>query len=627
MKFQPPLALALALATSACTSLPPAPPSVGHIRAGEGPKTPAAVPPLVPDILPLPRPTAGPKVETYSVVVTNLRVQDLLFALARDARINVDIHPGLTGTVTLNAINQTLPQILSRLAKQVEMRYEFDGPNLVVMPDSPFLRTYQIDYVNLSRNVSGTVSTNTQIATSGTGTNLTGGSSLPASSMVSGGNVSATRIENASRNLFWESIEKNLRDLLRETDKLLPEGSSETLVENVETSSTTGTGVTPPTVASGRNRGRSTQQTTAAGGLATSPNPAAMQNSTTTMVHKSTFREAASVIANRETGIVNVRATGRQHEKVREFLDQVMSAARRQVLIEATILEVGLSDTYRQGIEWSRILSSGTRFGLTGPTLGSSAGNAVTPFSVAYNSAGGIDSTIKLLEGFGTVKVLSSPKLSVLNNQTAVIKVVEEYVYFNVKADTTQTTNAGALTTVTTTPQAVSVGLVMTVTPQVGENDEIILNIRPTISSIADFRRDPNPNIPATIANLVPQIRTREIESILRIGNGETAILGGLMEDRIDYKTGRVPLIGAIPLLGEVFTNRDNAILKTELVIFLRPVVVREPNLVTRTAHLREQLPGADFFTETPRPGSRNFPAPAQALPADTIPSPGAGTP
>ncbi|HQA11222.1 MAG TPA: general secretion pathway protein GspD, partial [Zoogloea sp.] len=225
----------------------------------------------------------------------------------------------------------------------------------------------------------------------------------------------------------------------------------------------------------------------------------------------------------------------------------------------------------------------------------------------------------------GTVKVLSSPKLSVLNNQTAVIKVVEEYVYFNVKADTTQTTNAGALTTVTTTPQAVSVGLVMTVTPQVGENDEIILNIRPTISSIADFRRDPNPNIPATIANLVPQIRTREIESILRIGNGETAILGGLMEDRIDYKTGRVPLIGAIPLLGEVFTNRDNAILKTELVIFLRPVVVREPNLVTRTAHLREQLPGASFFTETPRPGSRNFPAPA--LPADTIPSPGAGTP
>jgi general secretion pathway protein D len=102
----------------------------------------------------------------------------------------------------------------------------------------------------------------------------------------------------------------------------------------------------------------------------------------------------------------------------------------------------------------------------------------------------------------------------------------------------------------------------MTVTPQVSPHDEIILNVRPTISSIADFRRDPNPNIPAGIPNLVPQIRTREIESILRVGNGETAILGGLMEDRIDYKTGRVPLIGALPILGEAFTNRDNAVQK-----------------------------------------------------------------
>ena len=616
MRLIPPLTMLLPLAVAGCSSLPDHPPSASHIRADGGTPPSAGIPPPVPDLLPLPRPAPSPKTETYSVVVTNLRIQDLLFALARDARLNVDIHPGLEGRVTLNAIDQTLPQILARLARQVDMRYELDGPNLAVMPDSPFLRTYRIDYVNLSRNVSGTVSTNTQIATSGTGTQHANGGALSAGVAVNGGNVSATRIENLSRNQFWESVEKNLRDLLRETDKILPEGSSETLVENVETATTTGTGVPPAAVAPARQRGRGNPPP-GGGGLAASPNPAAMQNSTTTRVHKSTFREAASVIANRETGVVTVRASSRQHEKVREFIDQVMAAARRQVLIEATILEVGLSDTYRQGIEWSRVLASGTRFGITGPTLGSSAGNAVTPFSLAYSgSPGGIDSTIKLLEGFGTVKVLSSPKLSVLNNQTAVIKVVEEFVYFNVKADTTQTTNAGALTTVTTTPQAVSVGLVMTVTPQVSETDEIILNVRPTISSISDFRRDPNPNIPANIANLVPQIRTREIESVLRLGDGETAILGGLMEDRIDYKTGRVPLVGALPLLGELFTNRDNAIHKTELVIFLRPVVVREPTLVSTTARLRERLPDPDFFTDRPWPGSRNFPPPGQPTPA-----------
>ncbi|WP_298623059.1 pilus (MSHA type) biogenesis protein MshL [uncultured Zoogloea sp.] len=595
--------------------MPSNPPSPGHIGAQGIPAESAkSIPPIVTDLIPLPRPTPAPAAETYSVVVTNLRIQDLLFALARDARINIDIHPGLSGTVTLNAINQTLPQILARISRQVDMRYEFDGSNLTVMPDSPFLRTYRIDYVNLSRSVSGTVSTNTQIATSGTGNLHAAGTGLPAGTPITGGNVSATRIENASRNQFWESIEKNLRDLLRETDKLLPEGSSETVVENVETTTTTGTGISTgistgaaPAGSAGRSRNARPVQGQPAG-FAASPNPAAMQNATTTVVHKSTFREAASIIANRETGVVTVRATGRQHEKVREFIDQVMSAARRQVLIEATILEVGLSDTYRQGIEWSRILANGTRFGLTGPTLGTSTGNAILPFSASYQSANGIDSTIRLLEGFGTVKVLSSPKLSVLNNQTAVIKVVEEFVYFAVRADTTQTTNAGALTTVTTTPQAVSVGLVMTVTPQVSDADEVILNVRPTISSIADFRRDPNPNIPANIANLVPQIRTREIESVLRLGDGETAILGGLMEDRIDYKTGRVPLAGAIPLFGELFTNRDNAIQKTELVIFLRPVVVREPNLVAATPHLRGQLPGPGFFTDTPRPGSRNFP-------------------
>ena len=535
------LPLLLAMLVAACASQPRTPPAASHIRATEAPGDSGSIPPLVPDLLPLPRPNPAPRAETYSVVVTNVRIQDLLFALARDARINLDIHPGLTGTITINAINQTLPQILGRLARQVDMRFELDGPNLAVMPDAPFLRTYRIDYVNLSRQVTGTVSTNTQIATTGAGQPSTGN----LNTLANGGNVSATRIENASRNQFWESVEKNIRDLLRETDKLLPEGSSDTVIESVENASSTG--VMPTATPRNRNRGGQAQPGSLTGNTTVNPNPTSSQNSTTTTVHKATFREAASVIANRETGVVTVRATGRQHEKVREFIDQVMASARRQVLIEATILEVGLSDTYRQGIEWSRLLPSGTRFGITGPSLGTGAGNTVTPFSLAYSSAGGIDSTIRLLEGFGTVKVLSSPKLSVLNNQTAVIKVVEEYVYFSVKADTTQTTNAGALTTVTTTPQAVSVGLVMTVTPQVSPHDEIILNVRPTISSIADFRRDPNPNIPAGIPNLVPQIRTREIESVMRVNSGEIAVLGGLMEDGVNWKTGSTTRLAACP--------------------------------------------------------------------------------
>ncbi|MDD2988472.1 MAG: STN domain-containing protein, partial [Zoogloea sp.] len=163
------LLLPLPLLLAACASHPPELPSSSHLRAAPRPSQAQPTPGRLPDILPLAPPTPAARLETYSVVVTAVRVQDLLFALARDARINIDIHPGLTGTVTLNAIDQTLPQILDRLARQVDLRYEINGRSLAVMPDTPFLRSYRLDYVNLNRSVTGTVSTNTQIGTSGTG--------------------------------------------------------------------------------------------------------------------------------------------------------------------------------------------------------------------------------------------------------------------------------------------------------------------------------------------------------------------------------------------------------------------------------------------------------------------------
>ena len=103
-------------------------PSAGHLRAEDVAKTPGNIPAPVQQIASLPRPKPAEKTETYSVVVNNIKVQDLLFALARDAKLNVDIHPGISGTVSMNAIDQTLPQLLTRIAKQVDMRFELDGP-------------------------------------------------------------------------------------------------------------------------------------------------------------------------------------------------------------------------------------------------------------------------------------------------------------------------------------------------------------------------------------------------------------------------------------------------------------------------------------------------------------------
>ena len=162
---------------AACAAPTPREPLKGHLNTeSTAPSATANIPAPVEQTLALPKPRAPRKAETYSVVVNSVPVRDLLFALARDAKVNVDIHPGITGTVTLNAIDQTLPQLLTRISKQVDMRFEMDGQNLSVMPDSPFLKHYRVDYVNMSRHVTGAVSTSTQIATGSAGGN--GGSNF-----------------------------------------------------------------------------------------------------------------------------------------------------------------------------------------------------------------------------------------------------------------------------------------------------------------------------------------------------------------------------------------------------------------------------------------------------------------
>jgi len=556
-------------------------PSAGHLRAENVTKAQGSIPQPVQQNIPLPRPKSAGKTETYSVVVNNIKVHDLLFALARDARLNVDIHPGISGNVTLNAIDQTLPQLLSRIAKQVDMRFELDGPNLAVMPDAPFLKHYRVDYVNLAREVTGTVSTNTQISTSALST---------AGSASTSGNVSRIQIENKSKNRFWESLEKNLKDLLHETDKVFPEGSTETVVEQNSAQSTTGTGAPNP-VGTNISRSNLAQQT-----LASSPNAATLQNSGATVVKRMTFREAASVIANPETGVIAVRATSRQHEKVQEFIDRIMRSARRQVLIEATIVEVNLGDNYQQGIDWTKAATQ-TGFSLSRATNTQTAGSTVNPFTLTYrNISGGLNVIVEMLRGFGTAKVLSSPKLTVLNNQTATLKVSEDFVYFNVKQDIAAgNNNTNAVTTTTTTPQSVSIGFFMSLTAQISDDDVVTLNVRPSISSIAALKEDPNPAL--TVKNEVPQIRTREIESMMRVQSGDIAVLGGLMEDRMENKSGRLPGVGDIPLLGEIFTTRSNASTKTELVIVLRPTVIKDASISGDFSHLANSLPGKEFFT------------------------------
>ncbi len=548
-----------------CAMHAPQPVSTAHVLAPKPEQTTrdsTPIPPPVSRPLSPPQPQPRHKSETYSVVVNRVPVNELLFALARDAKVNVDIHPGIEGAVTLNAIDQTLPQLLTRIASQIDMRFELDGPNLVVMPDSPFLRSYRVDYVNMSRDVTGAVSINTQIASTSSAAVAGSGSGGGNVGTQAGGagNSSSTRIENVAKNRFWESLERNIRDLLRETDKLLPDA------------------VSPPASPAASD--------TTVDGTAT----------TTSSERRAAFREAASVILNPETGVINVRATSRQHEKVQEFISQVTRIASRQVLIEATIAEVQLTDNYQQGINWTAFANGGKRGGAT-LSLNTSSPELTTnaPFAIGLGRGRELVDSIKLLETYGDVKVLSSPKLSVLNNQTALLKVVNNIVYFEIKSDVVANTNTQAVRSFTATPRSVSVGLVMSVTPQISADGYVLLNVRPTISRKVGDAQDPTPDLSSP--NLVPVIQTRELESVMRVASGETAVLGGLMQDELNFKRDSVPGVSALPFLGPLLSARNETSRKTELVVLIRPVVINDASLEGDYRSLVDALPDRDFLT------------------------------
>jgi general secretion pathway protein D len=563
----------------------PIQPSEKHIEQPGGKSAPAdSIPQTLKGAVVLPPPKPAGKVATYSVVVTNVSAQEILFALARDAKINLDIHPGIAGTVTINAIDQTLPQILTRIAKQVDMRYELNNGTLTVMPDSPYLHNYKIDYVNMARDSDSAMSNATQVGSALSGS-MTGAGG-------SGSNNSSLTIKNVSKNHFWDTLTQNIKDILRETDKLLPEGSSETVVQQANAASSTGTGA--------QTAGK---KSTAKPGIENSPNPVSVEEENVTVTRRSNFREAASVISNPENGIITVRATGKQHEKIQEFIDQVMSNARRQVLIEATIVEVRLSDNYQQGIDWSRALIGTRGFTLNqAGTSGLPSANTGSMLTLGYinpaSRLGNIAASISLLESFGKVKVLSSPKLSVMNNQTAMLRVVDNSVYFTVNSTIAPCSPAPCtpIISYTTTITTVPIGFTMSMTPQINDTDTVLLNIRPSITRLLKDALDPTPAL--LVPNRVPQTSTREMESVLKIENNQIAVLGGLMEDRLDKNTDEVPLMASIPLLGNLFQNRNDTTTKTELVIFLRPVVIKNASVEADYSKFRSGLPDQDFFKE-----------------------------
>jgi MSHA type pilus biogenesis protein MshL len=522
------LSLCCFVGLAACNSIRMEPkPSQGHI---ESKSDDADIPPIATaaPVLPVPA-RATTKEALHTLVVSDVAVRDLLFSLARDTNLNLDIDDDVDGMVTINAINQPLPAILDRIARSSNLDYEITNNVLIIRKDVPYLYNYKVDYLNMSRVSDGGVSVSTQINSTGQGASAEGGATGG-----SGDNNSSTQVKNVSEHNFWLTLQKNIGNII--------------------------------------------------GGTASGD------------------AENSNIVLNRESGIMGVRATKKQHKEIQRFLSDVQQSSQRQVLIEATIAEVKLSDRYQAGINWSvvRDASSGHSFIFD-------AANAVndltlnTPpaftLNAGKNLGGGdqLQATLQALQTFGDVKIMSSPKIMALNNQTALLKVVDNLVYFTVDVNIdTSSTTIGGIRTVTyeTKINTVPVGFVMSVTPYVNDMNSVTLNVRPTISRVIRQMRDPNPALAEVdVVSEIPVIQVREVESVLKINSGDVAIIGGLMQDEINNTKRGIPVLSKLPMLGSLFRYDDDNTTKTELVIFIKPIVVKHASLSGDLKEYKQYLP------------------------------------
>ena len=613
------------------------------------PKAPTAdaVPDLV-ESTPAPRPRDTPHLDRYSVVVSDVDIRDLLFAVARDAKVNVDVDPRIQGHVSINAIEQTLPQILNRLARQVDLRYEFDGKTLLVQADVPYLHQYPIDYVNMTRDSKSTTTVATLIAAAG-------GSPLGGNGGQSSNN-STTEVTIDTSNHFWDSLVDSIAAIVGVpavrgtgaaalTGAQLQAQAAAAQASAAEAAGGKSSGVTSPAAGTTVNSPVVPPPAGAAqpAAAAVAAAPPAGTAGTAPAARQLPATAKKAVIASRETGMLTVIATQREHERVQAVINRMLNSAHRQVLIEATIVEVQLSEEYQQGVNWSKMnlngggwsfqqqpggaqaLTSGALSG-TGPggivfptvppassslpggaTVAGLASAASTPSLgvlryLDTGAHGNIGVAVSLLQSFGKVKVLSSPKLSVLNNQTAVLKVVDNLVYFTINVNVTPgSATTHAVVTYSSTPNTVPVGFVMSVMPQIDDNGGVTINMRPTISRVIDYVNDPNPALAtASTISRVPEIQTREIESVMKVENGDIAVMGGLMQESLSDKRDQIPGAGSLPIIGNLFRYISDSSTKSELVIFLRPTVIHDASLEGDFATYKSLLPDDNFFVNHP---------------------------
>lgn len=484
----------------------------------------ALVPPLHLDA----RSNAPAPSQRFDVNVDEVPAREFFMGLVQGTPYNMVVHPGVEGTITLNLKRVTIPEVMAIAQKVYGYEFERTAYGFEVLPVRLRSRLYHVNYLNMVRSglsetqvSSGQVS---DIGPRGGGTGSGVGTPSDGSSVVGAGSsglnrVTGTRIKTKMpETRFWEELRTSILAII------------------------------------GSAPGR-------------------------------------SVVVNPESGVIVVRAMPRELREVEDYLLATEAVAGRQVILEAKILEVELSDAYQTGIDWEIILREGTR-SLTFATepFGSVTGEEVDSIvrQTAARAFGGVfsaeldtkdvDSVIDLLKTQGSVQVLSSPRVSTMNNQQAVIKVGnDEYFVTNISSTTVTGVSTTTIPNVELTP--FFSGIALDVTPQIGPDGVVTLHIHPSVTEVDEQRKriafssgqdgqDEGFEVPLAFTTV------RESDSIVRARSGQVVVIGGLMSNELKDDRAGAPGIDEIPGINRLFRQQRGASRKTELVILLRPIVV-----------------------------------------------------
>lgn len=551
--------------------------STQDFRDGLAPRVPdvsdfadSSIPELQPYIADLPEQTKSMPLVSISVNQT-VPVRDVLFELAEQAGYDIELDPNIRGSIILTARNRPFDQVIDRIADTAGLRYEFRDDSLRIQRDLPYNKTYKIDYLSYIRSTAGGVNNDIGVV-SGEGTDT--GSRFEASS--------------SSEADFWGELEVNL-------EQILGEGTRSSLRTDRD----------PRITATEQNPDVEAVSPSSAngGGVNVQPPEAVLQiDSLPTDDDRDAERDEEnrarpSFAINRQAGMITVFASEDTQEEVQEYLQELRRSVTAQVLIEAKILEVSLNDRFAAGIDWRFIDPAGDTalnflsggFGaLDTIAAGQGQNVAFSPFDdpnintsfILGNAGNDVQGFVNALSVFGTVRALASPRLTVLNNQAAVLNVATNQVFFEVEIDVNTDNDTGRQVNIDSDIRNVPEGVLVNVQPSINlDTDTISMAVRPTITRIVGEVEDPGVQFVADsnnidISSLVPELNVQEIDSVIKVRSGQPIVMGGLLQDRVESTQQGVPVLSEVPMFGALFRDQTDRVQKTELVILLKATIV-----------------------------------------------------